>query len=66
MRRSDRVSSCGETPFLLAAHGNRSVWVRVWGDEVPAAPAPAADAPPDPPPCHTSNRVLVYDALTSR
>ncbi|KAL4706584.1 hypothetical protein ACJJTC_005642 [Scirpophaga incertulas] len=55
---SDRTSECGETPFLLSARGNRSVFVRVRGVELPAGQ--------DPPPCATSNRVLIYDAHTER
>ncbi|KAJ2943481.1 hypothetical protein O0L34_g16589 [Tuta absoluta] len=54
----DHLSECGETPFLLMARGNRSVFVRVWGEEIPHTP--------DPPLCHTTNRILVYDAHTSR
>lgn len=61
MNSDDRMSECGETPFLLAARGNRSVFLRVWGEELPAAAAGA-----DPPPCATLNRVLVYDAHGSR
>lgn len=54
------VSECGETPFLLAARGNRSVFLRVWGEEL------SASAGTDPPSCATSNRVLVYEAHSSR
>ncbi|KAI5631102.1 hypothetical protein NE865_16186 [Phthorimaea operculella] len=66
----DHLSECGETPFLLSARGNRSVFVRVWGEEIPhtppaAAPVTAAQTT-DPPLCHTTNRILVYDAHTSR
>lgn len=58
----DRTSECGEAPFLLEARGNRSVFLRVWGEEMPLATAGAiADAPP----CATANRVLVYDAHSS-
>lgn len=55
------MSECGEAPFLLAARGNRSVFLRVWGEELPAS-APTSDAPL----CPTANRVLVYDAHSSR
>lgn len=68
--REDRASECGETPFLLAARGNRSVFLRVWGDELPLgaapAPAPAPGAAPEPPACPTANRVLVYHARSAR
>ncbi|CAG4939805.1 unnamed protein product [Parnassius apollo] len=53
------MSECGEAPFLLEAHGNRSVFLRVWGEEL------AMDAATEPH-CVTSNRVLVYDAYTAR
>lgn len=59
-RSGDRTSECGETPFLLAARDNRSVFLRVWGEELAATPGA------DPPPCHTANRLLVYDAHTQR
>ncbi|CAH0730112.1 unnamed protein product, partial [Brenthis ino] len=57
----NKMSECGETPFLLAARGNRSVFLRIWGEELPAS-APTSDAPL----CHTVNRILVYDAYSSR
>lgn len=62
------MSECGETPFLLEARGNRSVFLRVWGEELSqtsaggAGGAQAGEAPP----CATSNRVLVYEAHSSR
>nr|XP_026487295.1 uncharacterized protein LOC113394267 [Vanessa tameamea] len=57
----NKMSECGETPFLLVARGNRSVFLRIWGEELPAA-APTSDAPL----CHTVNRILVYEAHSSR
>ncbi|XP_028025677.1 uncharacterized protein LOC114239595 [Bombyx mandarina] len=58
---SNRISECGETPFLMEARGNRSVFLRVWGEEMtPSAPGT------EPPPCATTNRVFVYDAHTSK
>ncbi|CAH2090673.1 unnamed protein product [Euphydryas editha] len=57
----NKMSECGETPFLLVARGNRSVFLRIWGEEMPAT-APTSDAPL----CHTTNRVLVYEAHSSR
>ncbi|KAJ0178028.1 hypothetical protein K1T71_005851 [Dendrolimus kikuchii] len=58
-----RTSECGETPFLLVARGNRSVFLRVWGEELPG---PVVQGASEPPPCATLNRVLVYDAQSSR
>lgn len=52
------MSECGESPFLLAARGNRSVFLRVWGEEIPSGA--------DPPPCHTANRILVYEAHSAK
>ncbi|XP_038223348.1 uncharacterized protein LOC119840707, partial [Zerene cesonia] len=54
---SNRMSECGPAPFLLAARGNRSVFLRAWGEELPPGAEPA---------CRTTNRLLVYDAHTSR
>lgn len=54
------MSECGETPFLLAARGNRSVYLRVWGEEIPAG------AGGEVPLCATANRVLIYSALSGR
>ncbi|XP_049706597.2 uncharacterized protein LOC110375569 isoform X1 [Helicoverpa armigera] len=59
----NRMSECGETPFLLEARGNRSVFLRVWGEELPLTGAGAAG---EAPPCATSNRVLVYEAASRR
>lgn len=62
------MSECGETPFLLEARGNRSVFLRVWGEELPLGSAGGAGGAQagEPPPCATSNRVLVYEAHSSR
>lgn len=60
MRSGNWMSECGETPFLLAARGNRSVFVRVWGTELAGAEAEAGAA------CGTANRVLVYEAQSRR
>ncbi|KAH9639669.1 hypothetical protein HF086_002495 [Spodoptera exigua] len=57
----NRMSECGETPFLLEARGNRSVFLRIWGEEMPLGGGAG-----EPPPCATSNRVLVYEAQTAR
>ncbi|CAH4033002.1 uncharacterized protein LOC123715729 [Pieris brassicae] len=59
---SNRISECGEAPFLLIARGNRSVYLRVWGYELPNISGINSDGNG----CHTVNRVLVYDAHTSR
>ncbi|CAH0584579.1 unnamed protein product [Chrysodeixis includens] len=58
------MSECGETPFLLEARGNRSVFLRVWGEELPTTSlgSQAGELPP----CATSNRVLVYSAASGR
>ncbi|CAG9794122.1 unnamed protein product [Diatraea saccharalis] len=53
---NERMSECAETPFLLAARGNRSVFLRVWGEDLTGSDSP----------CGTTNRLLVYDAHTSR
>lgn len=47
----------------MEARGNRSVFLRVWGEELPLPTAPGSG---DAPPCATTNRVLVYEAHTSR
>lgn len=61
-----RTSECGETPFLLVARGNRSIFLRVWGDELVIPTSLSGQGALDPPPCHTPNRVLVYDAHSTR
>ncbi|CAH1638460.1 unnamed protein product [Spodoptera littoralis] len=60
----NRISECGETPFLLEARGNRSVFLRVWGEELPLSGG--AGGAGEPPPCATANRVLVYEAHSAR
>ncbi|XP_041987452.1 uncharacterized protein LOC121739170 [Aricia agestis] len=59
----NKISSCGETPFLLTARGNRSVFLRVWGEELPTGTGAGGG---EVPPCATANRVLVYDAHSTR
>lgn len=58
------MSECGETPFLLEARGNRSVFLRVWGEELPTTSVGSQAS--ELPPCATSNRVLVYSAASGR
>ncbi|GBP08694.1 hypothetical protein EVAR_7287_1 [Eumeta japonica] len=67
--RSEEETACGETPFLLNARGNRSVFLRVWGEPLPLAlPSdPAASAAPDDVArCRTANRLLVYNVSPVR
>ncbi|XP_013182509.1 PREDICTED: uncharacterized protein LOC106128593 [Papilio xuthus] len=60
----NKMSECGETPFLLTARGNRSVFLRVWGEELSLAGAEAGAGAEGH--CVTNNRVLVYDAHSAR
>ncbi|CAK1544800.1 unnamed protein product [Leptosia nina] len=59
---ANRMSECGDAPFLLVARGNRSVFLRVWGEEIPLLNGNNNDINN----CRTSNRILVYDTYSSR